>query len=129
MILEPWTPDKYGEICGWWAAHKYPIIPERWLSPFGLIARSGSGDGLAACWLYFTGTPVAFIENLVSNPKANKAIVSKAIDAVIDGCTDMARRSGCDVLLATTDLSAVVQRTARIGFKSQRVWFLTKILR
>lgn len=128
MILEPYEPHHYQEIVAWWTQHNAPVIPERWLPPFGLIARGDFGAGLAACWLYFTGTPVAYIENLVSNPKADKRIVNTAIDLVIEGCSRTAKENGCEVLIAATASVPVLSRVKRLGFNAEKQWLLTRIL-
>lgn len=129
MLLLPYAEaEHYAMLAAWWAGHGTQALPPRWLSPLGMIAwdgppadgavlSGGSGEpaplGLAACWLYVTGTAVCWIENLVSNPAAPKRAQCRGIDAVIAELLRIAKATGHEVASAFTESAHVLRRTVR----------------
>jgi len=72
-------------------------------------------DGVAAYFLYETGTKLCFMENLISNKDADKIIVSKAVDEIIIALLNEAKELGYEVAYACTDNPSVITRALLTG--------------
>lgn len=112
-----WDPAAHTlTVQRWWRGHGVTGVPLNWLPPLGSVATGPEGEPLAACWLYLTGTPVAWIEQLVSNPEAPKRMRARALDAVVEDLLWTADRLGCRVVMAATASLSVIRRGRRHGF-------------
>lgn len=99
----------------WWLGHNVLPVPIDRLPTgpgFGLIA-----PGLAAVFLYETGTPVAFIGCMVSNPRADKREVNKALDRLVYDLLWLAQERGIEIVKGETILMPVARRARGHGFE------------
>ncbi len=73
-----------GLVRGWWLGHgREPVEPCMW-TDFGVVATTGDED-VACAWLYVNNrSPVARVENLVTNPKSDAGDVDRARMLIMD---------------------------------------------
>jgi hypothetical protein len=96
---------------------------QRWLVARGsepyprelLVGHGFCVPGMAACWIYLTGTPLALLEHLVANPDVSVADRDAAVDAVVGAALTFAYGQASYVY-AMTSVPAVVSRSRRHGF-------------
>ena len=113
----------YADLCAWWDGHNALRVPLDRLPMgpgFGLIA-----PGLGAVFLYETGTPVAFIGNMVSNPRADKREVHAALDRLVYDLLWLARERGISRVEGNTELMPVARRARNHGFLVKRGAYLS----
>ena len=98
-------PEEYKEICGWWTAHGFPVIPQEALPQTGWVA-SLEGLDTAAGFLQLPRLGNGFIgwlEFLVANPEANQLARTIAIKEVVQHIVDVAKTEGMKVLFTSAD--------------------------
>lgn len=108
------------------AAHVADV--QRWLAARGkrpyptelLVGHGFVVEGVAACWLYATGTPLMLLEHLVGNPDVDGETRGDGIDAVVAAAFDRARELGGRYVYAMTRLPGVVERSRKHGFEVVR---------
>lgn len=76
--------------------------------------------GVCAIFLYKTDSDIGFLENLISNPRADKKVASQGIDLCISAIEKDAKELGVALLWSTTCISGVVERAERLGFHVQK---------
>jgi hypothetical protein len=106
-----------------WHEEQGVIAPARDLLPsVGLVA-----PGEAAGFLYCTDGGIALLEGLVANPRVGPRARSRALDDVVRGLVDEARKGGFRHALGFTQHRAVAERCVRtgarlIGHRELLVW-------
>lgn len=115
MNVIPATEKHVEDVTRWLVARGLRAYPPELLVGHGFIV-----EGLAACWIYETGTPLVLLEHLVANPDAADDERDEGIDAVVTAALEAARRIGGRIVYATTKLPAVVERSRRHGFEVVR---------
>ncbi len=81
-------------------------------------------DGIAAYFLYSTDSSVCWLENLVSNKEADKALRKEAINLLIKAAFNEAKRLGFKVAYAASDLLIAAQHANDHGAKIKPFHFL-----
>lgn len=82
----------------WRKQHEAPIISRDLYPPIGIIE-----PGIAAGWINFTQTRIAFMENFVSNPKADVQKKEEAIMTIIAALERLAYNQGVKWVIAVTN--------------------------
>lgn len=113
--VSPATDKHVDDVLSWLVARGHAPYPRELLSGLGFVV-----DGIAACWIYETGTPLVVLEHLVANPEVDLDQRDEAIDAVVAAALAEAHRRGGRFVYATTKLPAVVERARRHGFNVAR---------
>lgn len=60
----------------WYASRGWPELAQDEIPPLGWITES------CACWAYLTGTSIAYVENLISDPDAHPRSVLRSMRAL-----------------------------------------------
>jgi len=85
--------DDYSMICGWWDAHRHPVVPKEFLPNTGIMVLDADNIEICALWIYFdNSTPVCFTERAVTRPGLS---VKEAGDALCFGV-----RTGIEVAIS-----------------------------
>lgn len=87
-----------------------PILPDMF-SPVGYVV-----DGIAGLWLYLTGSSLAYLEFLVTNPDVAPVSRGVAQDMVIEACLEHAKKEGCRTVMAPIARHDVLERALAHGF-------------
>lgn len=117
FIIEKYQKEKHqGIIDAWSLGHNYVTVPEAFLSTNGVLIRDGQGY-IAACWLYSTDSCLCFLENFISDDRAEKQRRSTAIDALIGAACDIARGLGFTQVLAIPRFNKLRKRAEVSGFE------------
>lgn len=101
------------EVSEWYKARAIET-PRAQLPEVGYII-----DGVAAGFMIQTDTDVAFIEGLVSNPRASKQSRDKALDMIVGAIERKAAELGYAVLVGWTRQDVVLSRAHRNFFKKK----------
>jgi hypothetical protein len=112
--LRMWTEDDYPMLQTWWEGHGWPAVPQRILPPLGVIFENS-----AAGWMYLDngGVGVAFIEWLVTNPKAAPRTAVAALVAVVTFLKSEARRLNYPFILSTCKQEGLARLLEKAGFQ------------
>lgn len=105
------THQHVDDAIAWMVARGVPELPADLFPPDGYVV-----EGVAALWIYLTKSSIAYLEMLVSNPKAPKEERDAALDAVIDACVERARSAGCRTVMAPVQRADIIERATRKGF-------------
>ncbi len=81
-------------------------------------------DGVAAYFLYQTDSKVCWLENMVSNKKADPKIKDEAIQKISIAILQEAKDLGFKVAYATTDNVSVIKRAVTLGAKARSAQIL-----
>lgn len=111
-MVRRYAPEDFEQIKAWGKAYGANYEPDLF-PPVGFIV-----PGIAAYFLYETPSKVCWLENLVSNPDANKEVKELAITAIITAILAESKRLGFKVAYATTDIPAVIKRATQHNAKA-----------
>lgn len=106
------TKADYETIKKWHQLHQEGEYNTDVFPTTGLIV-----DNVAAGFIYFTNSPIAWIENFVTNPEVSPFKRSKAISLIAEGLIQLAVDGGFKYCQATTSLHSVGRRAEQFGFK------------
>ena len=112
-MVNTFDESHYLDLCRWWESHGMPIVPMDHLSTHGRVV-----DNIAAGFLIATDTPLAILDFFITNPESSKEDRDKALDELTQTLIKDAKVLGYDVLMASSKISAVVERAKKNGFKS-----------
>jgi len=104
-------PDKFGLR---FADYRIDQFPET-----GFIV-----DGVAAYFLYKTDSSVCWLENMISNKKADPQTKDEAIQKLAIAILHEAKVQGFKVAYATTDNVSVIKRAVTLGAKAKTAQIL-----
>lgn len=117
FVVELYEKEKHRSLIdGWSLKHNYVTVPEAFLSKNGVLIRDGQGY-IAACWLYSTDSCLCFLENFISDPRAEKQRRSAALDGLIEAACGFARSLGFTQVLAIPRFQKLRKRAEASGFK------------
>lgn len=85
MKIRPITnPEDFIEIFSWLDKKTWPLPKVSNVAPnWGFLAEDKQ-EILACVWIYFTGTSLAEIEWVETNPEIDKALSEKALKAILE---------------------------------------------
>lgn len=111
MNVSKFTEEHYAEVCNWWKAHSWPLMPLSLLPKTGYIVRD-----VAAGFLYNTDSGIAWIEWIVSNPESDKAIRNEALDLILGNLIDDAKKMNKTFIFTSSDNEKLINRYKKHGF-------------
>lgn len=80
----------------------------------------------AACFVIRAECEVAIIEHLIRNPDSDPAQVDDELDLVVRACMLWSKENGFEHVWALSDIKDVTRRAERLGFKIQKINFLSR---
>lgn len=105
------SADDYPVLCEWWGAQSFPSPPKEILPATGYMANE-----VAAGFLYLTNSPIAWLEWVVADPKAEKKLRNQSINEVIEHISKSAKVTGNMLLFTSTNVFPFCERLRRLGF-------------
>lgn len=117
--LEFFRPDDhYEEICQWWRAQDWPVIPLNHLPQIGFLIFSDE-EPAAAGWIYQTDSAFCLFEWIVANPKVRRERRAEALEALIEAGKSAAKEMGFGVIFISARSQPLISRLKRHGFGSE----------
>lgn len=112
----------YVAISKWWTSRDLPVVPTEILPPTGVIAESGSGDFLAAAWMYHEESGrLAVIDWITTNPDMPIRLTSQGVEVLLDFLKTTARENGCRNVISWAAKDTGLQRMmVRSGWTDQK---------
>lgn len=104
-------PADYATLAKWWTAQNFPTIAPEYLPQCGLIV-----DGLCAGFLYESDSAIAWVEWIVANPEAEKALRREALDKLLDALVLHAKERGYKAIFTSVAHPGLLERYKQHGF-------------
>lgn len=101
----------YGQVVEWWQGHQWPVVPPAVLPKTGLIV-----PGFAAGFLYKTDSNLAWLEWAVVNPQSDRILRREALDAVLGGLFEEAKKAGFEAVFTSVSHPGLIERYKKLGF-------------
>ena len=103
MQTRNWNLEQdYSTLVQWWEDWKFGIVPKECLPPDGIMIEI-DGKPICAGGLYIgVGTQFSFMEWIVTDQRADKRQVHKALKLCIDALVDMAKTKGMKLVYTAT---------------------------
>jgi hypothetical protein len=113
--VERWVPGRHLPMLTRWGQDRDMYAsagdPECY-PPTGVVALDA-----AAGFLFLTNaTPVAYLDNFISDPRASNEVRARALELVLDGLLEDARACGVRAVLAATSAPSLVTLARSRGF-------------
>lgn len=112
------TPEfnvAYAKAVEWWTAWKFPVIPVESL-PTSMFAAYNESGPVSVGFLYVTDSPLAMLEWIVADPKAEKASRARAIELVITSAKVYAEASGVKMIFTFVRNQSLMHKLEKKGF-------------
>ena len=121
----------YPVFCDWWRGHGWNPPPKVILPKYGAVAKNSKGM-IAAVWAYMDNSVgVAWLEWLVTDPKAGALTSIKAITYMV-ACVEETLKEEFDygVIMTTCKQPALVRLFERLDYKitDRKMTHLFKIM-
>ena len=103
MQVRLWDREQdYNTLVKWWTDWKFGTVPKECLPPDGIMVEN-DGEPICAGGLYIgVGTQFAFMEWIVTDQRADKKAVHKALKMCIDAIMELARSKGMRLVYTAT---------------------------
>ena len=98
-----WNVEQdYNTLVKWWTDWKFGTVPKECLPPDGIMIEI-DGNPICAGGLYIgVGTQFAFMEWIVTDQRADKKSVHKALKMCIDAIMELAKSKGMRLVYTAT---------------------------
>lgn len=107
--------DDYLMLREWWDAWKWVPIPKEFLPPTGIVIGDDDGD-ICAVFIYRTDTPIAWVENYISNPNAKGVRRKEAMRRLIIEAEKEAKSLGFSVIMSAVKHDNLALKLIQGGF-------------
>jgi len=116
MKLREFDLDKdYKEVSKWWNDWNFPVIVPQVLPPIGYIVEEGDSK-ICAGWVYRgTGTPMGWLEWIVSNKHIEKKKRGEGLDCLLSFVAKRADDYGW-ILFSSLNNESLGKRLEKYGF-------------
>ena len=111
-MIRDYSSDDYPMLCEWWNAQKFPCPPEQFLAGTGYISNES-----AAGFLYLTNSTISWMEFVVVNPKADKALRNESINEVVEHICKQAKFIGSIIVFTSISSWPFKERLKGLGFE------------
>ena len=103
MQYRLWNVEQdYNTLVKWWTDWKFGTVPKECLPPDGIMIEI-DGNPICAGGLYIgVGTQFAFMEWIVTDQRADKKAVHKALKMCIDAIMELAKSKGMKLVYTAT---------------------------
>src|SRR6056297_798892 len=108
-------PQNLKEIFEWWNYYGFKEVDPKTLPKMGLIV-SKSGVNLYSCFVYFTDSEIAWMEWVVSNPKADVQLKKGAFEKMMDVLDVVLKLKGVKTLFTSTNLNVFKNKLSKNNF-------------
>ena len=111
MRVRKYHDGDYATLESWSSQRGLPMIKRAWLPKRGWIV-----DNVTCFFLIKTDCKIGYLENFISNPKANVQDVAKAIDMMIPECERVAKELGIEAIIGYSWIPNVFAHGLRCGY-------------
>jgi hypothetical protein len=109
--------DDYSTICGWWIAHRHPLISEEFLPDTGIVVLDADDMEVCALWIYFdTSTPVCFTERAVTRPGLSIKTAGSALCFGVSVGVEVAKSRGYTLMALRVPIGMARYAKTHLGF-------------
>jgi len=105
--IRAYKQSDYEILSSWWRGWSWPLVPKECLPQTGYII-----DDLCAGFLYKTDSSIAWMEWIISNPKADKFVRGEALDVLIVSLIEKAKEQG---------FSSIFTSSNKLSFKDRLI--------
>ena len=119
----------YNEVCQWWEAWGWPILPPAFLPKTGIII-SNQGVNLCAAWLYRTDSAACWAENYIANKAAPRDLRQGSMEFLIEELVNEGKKEGFLLMLSSIKHKGLIKKLKANGFAEddKEMSNLTKVL-
>jgi len=111
--IEQFDPSKHAnELSSWYSFYNMGDLDLNKLPQYGLVAYNDISL-LAILFICNSDCKIVWFDLIIGNPKADKDIRSKALDAVSDEMFIKAKEKGYTTILAASAIPAMIDRLAK----------------
>jgi hypothetical protein len=97
----------YETLLKWWKQYKMDPVPIEYLGQGFMI------ENMCAVFIYPTGTPSVFMENLIANKRLNPKTRDMALDHLVSTVIKFLKTKKVKRIVSVTNLGAVSKRAAK----------------
>lgn len=116
--IRPIKVEDYTILTKWWESYDGIQIPDSSILPNGGLGGfviEKKEKMIAAAYIYFTNSAIAYIDFLISDPNYKSRDRYEIIAQLIVSCSDAAVKQGCKLVWAMTTYNGVIQRCRELG--------------
>lgn len=110
-----YTSDDYKTLCSWYEIHK-ETPPAKEFLPNSTFILEVAGEPMMSVSLILTNTPIAWIENLVSNPHQKGALRVSAVNEMELFLQRFAKDQGYKRLFGMSKQEKLIKRYKGLGY-------------
>lgn len=111
-LIKDW-PD----VCYWWQAQDWPVIPRDHLSTMGFIGEI-NGKKAVAAWVYTTNSAFCLLEYIVINPEIRREERKAVFDHFINDMIEYTKGLGFKTVFLTTKSEGLISRLTKHEFQT-----------
>lgn len=110
-MIVAFTPSDYELLNSWWKDHGWTSPGLDMLPPTGFIVNN-----VCAAFLYKTDSPIAWMEFIISDKKADKDIKDKSLDILVDVIIEEAKKSNFKIVFTSSNHSNLISRLKKHNY-------------
>lgn len=103
-------------VTEWWKAHDWPAVEVDTLPETGCIVFNGESP-VCAGFLYKTDSAACWIEWVISDPKSDKEVRGKCLDAMMQLLVSIGEALGYRITVGYLTHPSLIERYQKHGFK------------
>ena len=120
LMIRNYSHSDYGMIKQWWEEAQQCVPPEHHMPEESSFVLELDGVPSLAVSLYMTNVDIAWVDNLIGNPKMKGEDRKKAVKVLLDRLEEFCKSKGKRVLFCMSLSDATTRRYEQLGFlKSQ----------
>jgi len=116
--IRPIKVEDYTILTKWWKSYDGIQIPDSSILPNGGLGGfviEKKEKMIAAAYIYFTNSAIAYIDFLISDPNYKGRDRYEIIAQLIVSCSDAAVKQGYKLVWAMTKYNGIIQRCKELG--------------
>ena len=116
--IRPIMVEDYTILMEWWKSYDGIEIPDSSILPNGGLGGfviEKKERMIAAAYIYFTNSAIAYIDFLISDPNYKSKDRYEIIAQLIVACSNAAVKQGSKLVWAITTYNGVIQRCKELG--------------
>ena len=116
--IRPIMVEDYTILMEWWKSYDGIEIPDSSILPTGGLGGfviEKKERMIAAAYIYFTNSAIAYIDFLISDPNYKSKDRYEIIAQLIVACSNAAVKQGSKLVWAITTYNGVIQRCKELG--------------
>ena len=107
----------YDTLKTWWEGHKWEPVQPVFLPQIGTVIESNDIPICAGFVYQAKGTPLGWLEWVISDPESERSERDKSLDLLITDLIEKAKEAGTPVLFTSSNHAGLISRYTSHGFK------------